>query len=30
MKNDIRPVCFVIMGFGKKLDFTTGKTINLV
>lgn len=29
MKNNMKPICFVIMGFGKKLDFTTGNTINL-
>jgi hypothetical protein len=29
MKNNKQLVCFVIMGFGKKIDYTTGKTINL-
>lgn len=29
MENDKQHVCFVIMGFGNKTDYTTGKTINL-
>ena len=29
MTNDNRPVCFVVMGFGKKTDYETGRTLDL-
>lgn len=29
MQEDHRPVCFVVMGFGKKTDFETGRTLDL-
>ncbi len=29
MRDDSRPVCFVVMGFGKKTDFESGRTLDL-
>ena len=29
MTEDPRPICFVVMGFGKKTDFESGRTIDL-
>jgi hypothetical protein len=29
MTEDSRPICFVVMGFGKKTDFESGRTIDL-
>ncbi len=29
MSKDVRKVCFVIMGFGKKTDFESGRTLDL-
>lgn len=29
MTEDNRPVCFVVMGFGKKTDYETGRTLDL-
>lgn len=29
MQEDHRPVCFVVMGFGKKTDFETGRPLDL-
>ena len=28
MAKDDEPICFVVMGFGKKTDFETGRTLD--